>query len=339
MVGLLGLMAGCTATASLDESLNGELARQKVPGVAVAVVRGGEIELERGYGLANLELGVPVHPETIFQSGSAGKQFTAALVMLLVQDGLLALDDPLARHLPGTPASWSGITVRQLLTHTSGLADPYEKLDLTRNYTEAELLAIYGTVPLLFAPGADWSYSNMGYHALGFLASHVGGKFYGDQLVERLFLPAGMSSARVINERDIVLHRADGYDLEDWVPKNQTWVAPNLNTTGDGSIYLSVHDFARWDLALRQGTPLDFALQEAMRSPAVLSNGRTEAYGFGWALEDWEGHAAISHSGAWQGFTSMWIHLLDTDLSVIVLTNCSGADPSAFAALVLRNYL
>lgn len=339
LVGLVGLAAGCVSTASLDDALRAEMARQGVPGMAVAIVRDGAIELERGYGLANVELNVPVGPETIFQSGSAGKQFTAALVMLLVEDGRLGLDDRIASHLPGTPSAWAEVTVRQLLTHTSGLADPYEALDLTRNYSEAELLALYADIPLLFAPGTGWSYSNMGYHALGFLASHVGGRFYGDQLVERLFRPAGMSTARIIDERALVMHRADGYDLEDGAPKNQSWVAPNLNTTGDGSIYLSVRDFARWDLALRRGTPLGFEAQEVMKTPAVLLDGRTEKYGFGWSLEDWRGHAALSHSGAWQGFTSEWVHLLDLDLSVIVLTNCSAADPSKIADIVLEHRL
>lgn len=335
---VMGVGPGCAAVDPLDEAVMAEMTRQKVPGVAVAVVRGGRIEKEKGYGLANIELGVPVSPETIFQSGSAGKQFTAALVLLLVNDGRIALDDPIARHLPGTPAAWDNITVRHLLTHTSGLADPYEKLDLTRDYSETELLELYGTLPLLFSPGTDWSYSNMGYHVLGFLASRVGGRFYGDQLIERLFRPAGMGTARVISERDIVMHRADGYELVDGEPKNQTWVSPSLNTTGDGSIYLSVRDFAAWDLALRRGTPVDLATQEAMKAPAVLSSGKSVPYGFGWGLEDWQGRPALSHGGAWQGFTTMWLHFLDTDLSVIVLTNASGVDTGAIADIVAQHY-
>ena len=129
--------------------------------------------------------------------------------MLLVKDGKLSLDEPISKYLPNTPQSWEAITVRHLLTHTAGLAYPYQKLDLRKDYTDDELLKIEGEMPVLLRPGEMFSYSNMGYHVLGFICSNVGGKFYGDQLRERIFQPIGMST-RIINESDIVLHRAAG---------------------------------------------------------------------------------------------------------------------------------
>lgn len=327
----------------LRAALQAELDRQGLPGASVALIDHGEVVFSTGLGFANLEHRVPATAQTIYQSGSAGKQFTAALVMLLAQDGRLALDDHVAQHLPGTPPAWQDITVRHLLTHTSGLADPYEKLDLTRDRSDAELLAIDAEIPLLFSPGTGWSYSNMGYHVLGFLCSHVGGRFYGDQLVERVFRPAGMATARVIDERALVPHRAAGYERDEHGLRNQSWVAPNLNRTGDGSIYLSVLDFAAWTLALEQGTVLSPAAQATMRRACGLADGSTRPYGFGWSLEPFSGpdgpRPAISHGGAWQGFTSDWTWLVDDRLAVVVLTNQAGADPAALSAIALRHAL
>lgn len=325
------LLAACASVDPVREIVREEMVLQKLPGASIAIVEDGRIVRAEGFGFANLEHAVPATEHTVYQSGSVGKQFTAALVMLLVQDGRIALDDPIGRHLPGTPASWERITIRQLLTHTSGLADPYEALDLTRNYTEEELLAIDARVPVLFEPGARFSYSNMGYHVLGFLCSRVGGKFYADQLVERVFRPAGMTTARLIDEHDLVPRRAAGYEYEGDTPRNQRWVSPTLNTTADGSVYLTVLDMAAWDLALTRGAPIASELQAAMRASAALSDGKRSDYGFGWALAPFEGRAAISHGGAWQGFTTYYLRLPDEQLSVIVFTNRSGAKPETIA--------
>jgi CubicO group peptidase (beta-lactamase class C family) len=335
LTGVLFLGASCAAPDRASETtpdpiaaiVREELARQNIPGASVAIVEHGRLVHAEGYGFANLEHEVPATKDTIYQSGSTGKQFTAALVLLLANDGRFGLDDPIAQHLPGTPPSWEKVTIRQLLQHVSGLADPYEKLDVTRDYTEAELLAIDGQIPLLFEPGAKFSYSNMGYHVLGFLCSHIGGVFYGEQLAQRIFAPAGMSTTRIINERALVPHRAAGYELEDGQLKNQSWVSPSLCTTGDGSIYLSVLDFAAWDIALTRGTPIGEELQAVMRTPARLANGKLSHYGCGWAVHPIEGREAISHGGAWQGFTTFYLRFPKEELSVIVMTNRAGVDP------------
>ncbi len=185
---------------------------QHIPGLSLAVIKNGKLLRTAGYGLANVELNVPVTPQTIFQSGSIGKMFTAALVLLLLDDGRIVLDSPIHRYLPDTPRTWRKITIRQLLTHTSGLADPYSKINFRKDYTDKELLKLEGTIPLLFEPGTKWSYSNMGYHVLGFICNWISRRFYGDQLKERIFGPAGMATTRVISECDIVPYRADGYE-------------------------------------------------------------------------------------------------------------------------------
>lgn len=323
----------------LDDLIKAELARQEVPGIAMAIVRDGKLVREAGYGLANVEHQVPAKPETIFQSGSVGKMFTAALVLELAEDGKFSLDDPVHQHLPGTPPSWEKITIRQLLTHTSGLADPYAKLDLRRDYSEEELLAIDGEIPLLFEPGTSWSYSNMGYHVLGFLCSKAGGRFYGAQLAERILAPAGMSTARIINESEIIPNRAAGYEKGWRGLKNQAWVAPKLNTTADGSLYLTVRDMAAWDMSLNGDLLLGADQKAAMWTPAKLADGKEVPYGFGWQLEPFEGHPAVSHGGAWQGFTTHYLRLPEQRLSVIVLTNAAFADPGAFSTLIAKHCL
>jgi CubicO group peptidase (beta-lactamase class C family) len=322
----------------LDDALLAEMKRSQIPGVAIAVVKDGKIIREQGYGYADLEHKVKVTPDTIFQSGSVGKTFTAALVMLLAQEGKLSLDDPIAKHLANTPKAWEGITVRHLLTHTSGLGDPYAKLDLTKNYTDEELIALEADVPVLFAPGEKWSYSNMGYHLLGFICNKVGGKFYGDQLRERIFAPLGMGT-RVISEADIIPHRARGYERKNGQLVNQSWVAPRLNTTADGSLYLTARDLAKWDLALYGDQVLPASVRQASWTPAKLNNGNPTGYGYGWQLFERNGHRVVGHGGAWQGFRAQLNRFVDDKLSVVVLANSATARPGKLADIVAAHYV
>ena len=207
-------VAQTDVAARVDALVAAEMTRQNIPGVSLAVVKNGEPVLVKGYGLANLEHRVPVTPETIFQSGSVGKQFTSAAMMLLVEDGKVQLDAPVSTYLGPVPAAWRAITVRHLLTHTSGMTGYPDGFDFRRDYTEDELLSRIKEVPLAFEPGAKWEYSNLGYVTLGILIGKVTGRFYGEFLKERLFKPAGMTTARIISEADIVPNRAAGYRLE-----------------------------------------------------------------------------------------------------------------------------
>lgn len=323
----------------LDDALNAELQRQRVPGASIAVVRDGTLIKAQGYGFANIEHQIPTKPETIYQSGSVGKQFTAALVLRLVEDGKVKLDDPIAKYLPSVSPTWAKITVRHLLTHTSGLGDPYAKLDLRKDYTDEALLKIEGSFPLLFKPGEKWSYSNMGYHVLGFLCNKVGRRFYGDQLRDQIFKHAGMTTARIISEADIVPNRAAGYELVKGELKNQAWVSPSLNTTADGSLYLSVLDMVKWDLALAEEKLLTPASRKAMWTPVTLNDGKNHPYGFGWALAPVNGHKCISHGGAWQGFRTAIYRFVDDRLTVIALANASTANPDKLCRLIAGHYV
>ena len=167
------------------------------------VSRRGRIIRAQGYGLANVELQVPVKPETIFQSGSVGKQFTATAVMMLVEEGKIGLGDPLTKYFPDAPPSWKKVTIRELLSHTAGFTDYPKSFDMRRDYTEAEQLKIVESIPLAFAPGTSWSYSNLGFLTIGILIHKVTGEFYGDFLQEHIFQPLDMQTTRIISEADV----------------------------------------------------------------------------------------------------------------------------------------
>lgn len=339
LAAIAGLFAGPVRADALDDAIRREMQRRQVPGLAVVVVKDGKIVRERGYGLANVEHGVPATPDTVFQSASTGKTFTAALVLLLERDGRLKLDDPISRHLENTPPAWAGITIRHLLTHTSGLGDPYTRIDLRKDYTDEELIALEASMPLLFAPGERFAYSNAGYHLLGFICKRAGGKFFGDQLKERIFAPLGMRTAGVISESDIVPRRAAGYERIDGKLQNQRWVAPSLNRTADGTIQLSARDLARWSMALDGDTILDARAKEASWTPARLNGGGSGPYGLGWYVGTHNGRRVVQHGGAWQGFKAALARYPDDRLSVIVLANSAAARQGKIADLVAAHYV
>ncbi len=307
--------------AKIDRVIKQQMDANKIPGVSLAVIRNGKIVLLKSYGLANVEHHVPVRPETIFQSGSIGKQFTAAAIMILVQEHKLSLDDKISRYFSDAPASWKEITVWNLLTHTSGLGDYPADIDLRRDYTEDEYFASFKKAPLDFAPGSRWNYSNVGYVTLGMLIRKVTGKYYGDFLKERIFEPLGMTTARIISEADIVPNRAAGYRLVQGELKNQEWVSPSTNSTADGSLYLSILDLAKWDASLYTDKLLTQASREKIWTGARLSDGTTKDYGFGWHLADLHGRRAVFHGGAWQGFKTFIVRFLDAKLTFIFLAN------------------
>ena len=320
-----------TATPAIDQYVQSELAKQHIPGLALGIYREGRIVKAQGYGLSNVELNVPVQPETIFQSGSVGKQFTATAIMMLVEEGKLSLDDPITKYFPDAPAFWQNIKIKNLLSHTSGLSE-YESDDKTKpggpinlraDYTEDSLVKIIETFPMEFQPDDRWAYRNTNYVLLGVIIHKVTGKFYGDFLQERIFRPLGMSSTRIISEADIIPNRSAGYRLVKGELKNQEWVSPFFNTTADGALYFDVLDLAKWDGALYTEKLLKKSSLDLMWRPFKLNDGKANSdnYGFAWFIDRINGHRVIQHAGAWQGFTTYIARYVDDKLTVVVLTN------------------
>lgn len=313
---------------AIDDYVQAQMARQHVPGLAIAIIQHGRIARTQGYGLANLELSVPVHPDTVFKSGAVGMQFTAAAVMLLVEDGKIGLDDPIRRFLPNAPQSWAPITIRHLLNHTSGLpATPNG--EFRTDYTDDELLGIIYKQDLNFPAGLRWRFSYADYIVLGFIIRKVTGEPYTALLAKRIFAPLGMRTARPIDELAIVPNRAAGYEWRGGQLRNAEWVSPTANSTADGTLYLSALDCAAWATALSSRALLKPASWAAIAQPAQVSGGRSYPYGFGWFLEQKNGQEVWRHSGDWQGFRTSIIRYLDDDLTVVVLLNADSGDPDA----------
>ncbi len=350
---LIFLFATCAAgaqstatTAAVTEYVKAEMQRQHIPGLSLLVVSKGKIVLAEGFGLANVELQVPVKPETVFQSGSVGKQFTATAVMMLVEEGKIGLDDPLTKYFSDAPATWKEVTVRELLSHTAGFGDYPKDFNFRKDWTEEEELKLIEGTPLAYAPGSKWEYSNLGYVTIGILIHRVTGEFYGDFLQRRIFQPLGMQSTRIISEADIVPNRAAGYRLVKGQLKNQEWVAPMVNTTADGSLYFTILDLAKWDAALYTERLLKQSSLDLMWTPVKLKDGQPNGgrpnsghYGFGWFIDERHGHRCIHHDGAWQGFETAIDRYVDDQLTVVALSNLEDAQPGKITQHVAEMYL
>jgi CubicO group peptidase (beta-lactamase class C family) len=333
----------------VDSYIAAQLREQRIPGLALAVIRDGRVVKSRGYGLANIELQVPVTPDTVFQLGSIGKQFTATAILMLAEDGKLSLDDKITHYFPGAAPRWNAITIRHLLNHTSGIADytddkyiaPGGLTPLHEELTDEEILRRFTTLPFDFKPSEKWSYSNTGYAILGFLIRKVSGQSYGDFLQARIFKPLGMSATRVISESDIVPNRAAGYILENNEIKNQHWVSPHWNMLADGALYSTSADMTKWDASITARALLKPESYAQMWTPAPLNNGKNYPYGFGWDLLEVNGHRLQEHGGAWQGFTAHYSRYPDDHLSVIVLTNLESgpSNPEKIAHEVAALYI
>jgi CubicO group peptidase (beta-lactamase class C family) len=332
--------SSATDTAVTDY-VKAEMQRQHIPGLSLLVVKEGKILRAEGFGLANLELQVPVKPETLFQSGSVGKQFTATAVMMLVEEGKVGLEDPLTKYFPDAPAAWKDVTVRELLSHTAGFGDYPEDFDFRKDWAEEGLLKLVESIPLSYPPGTKWEYSNLGYLTLGILIHRVTGEFYGDFLEQRIFRPLGMTTTRIISETDIIPNRAAGYRLVKGELKNQEWVAPTINTTADGSLYFSILDLAKWDAALYTEKLLKRSSFDLMWTPAKLKNGQPnkDGYGFGWYIEQRHGHRCLHHTGSWQGFENVIDRYVDDELTVVVLTNQGDAESGKISRHIAEMYL
>lgn len=340
--------------ATLDKTIETIMKNRTVPGVAIAILEQGKPIFTKGYGYANLEHGVPVTPETVFQSASVGKMFTSAAILLLEQDGKLSLNDKITNYIPSAPDSWKDITIKHLLLHRSGLPqemDFPENMDelseeeviawfeasLAKDYSDADIIETLSNKPLAFAPDTAFSYSNPGYALLGIIVKQVSGQFYGDLLKERIFEPAGMKTAQVNDIRQIIPNRSQGYQLTGDTLIRDYYVSPTLSQTADGSLLFSVLDMAAWDKALYSDTILPQKLSQKAWQTHPYSDGTTQldAYGFGWGIINVRGYTAHAHSGGWQGFSTYFVRIPEKGLSAIVLTNREGGGASNIAKKAL----
>ncbi|MGH9362426.1 MAG: serine hydrolase, partial [Thermoanaerobaculia bacterium] len=313
----------------LDAYLRGVYAADQ-PGAAVIVIDDGRTLLRAGYGLANLELGVPIAPDMVFRIGSLTKQFTAVAALLLVQEGKLALDDEITKYLPDYPTKGQKITVEHLLTHTSGIKSytslaewrPRWREDLTRE----QLVALFKDQPMDFAPGEKWLYNNSGYVLLGLVLEKASGQSYEELLRSRIFAPLGMQRTGYEQQDAIVPGRVAGYHRgpAGWLN------APYLSMTqpyAAGALVSTVDDLARWNAALDAGTLVPKELLSRAWTAATTRDGKPTGYGYGWGITDWRGHHFVGHGGGIHGFQSYALREPREGLFVAVLSNAAGHEP------------
>lgn len=327
---------------AVDDLLTGEIQKRHVPGLSVAVLRDGKIIKTGAYGFADLELNVPVTPTSVFQIQSITKTFTAAAVLMLVEEGKIALDDRISKHLEDTPDSWKNITIRHLLTHTSGIRDFINEptASLRLDVTETEVLEAMAAVPLKFTPGERYAYSNTNYHLLAMILRKHTGKWYGDFLAERIFAPLGMTNTRPLNLKAIIPGRVSGYLWTGQGYRKGEFVAESILSYGGGGVLSTAPDMAHWAEAMMSAKLLKPETIREAWTPARFNNGGTSTYGLGWAVASVEGHREVNHGGAHgTGFTSFLAIYPEDRLAVVVLLNRTGLDPSQIARLVASVYL
>ena len=315
-------MAADARADRVDDLVRSEMDARHIMGAALAVVKDGKLVKQRAYGLANVELGVKTTMDTVFEIGSVTKQFTATLVMMLAEEGKLSLDSPLSTLLRGTPDIWAGITLRHILSHTSGLVSftDLPGFEVWQNLDSAKFVAKLAVHPLAFKPGEKFEYCNTGYVLAGYAIERLTGKPYRQVLRERIFQPLGMTAAGDRDPREIVKGRASGYD----------WVAGRLvNRSGDlselggaGAIACTVPDLVKWNEAIDSGKLVMPESLKAMWTPGALNDGRPTGYGLGWRIGEYRGERLIAHSGSTSGFSASLEKFVDRNVTVIVLTNC-----------------
>ena len=318
--------------------------RTDSPGCAVGVYRNGAIEYARGYGMANLELGVALSPQSIFDIGSTSKQFTAMSIMLLAHDGKLSLDDDIRKYVPELPNYGKTITIRHILTHTSGIRDyltlwglaGVDDADLT---TDDDALALIARQrELNFAPGDQWLYSNSGFFLASMIVKRVSGKTLARFAAERIFAPLGMTHTRFNDDHMAVIpDRATGYAPRD----SGGWATAmsNFEQTGDGAVQTSIEDMQRWDENFYTGTVGGIETLTAMQKPAVLNDGKQQTYALGLMVDRYRGLRAVSHGGSWAGYRAELLRFPDQHLSVACLCNLARTNPSLLARRVADIYL
>jgi D-alanyl-D-alanine carboxypeptidase len=331
-------------TRYVDSVATAAVADHRTAGVSVAVVKNGRTVVAKGYGFADLENDVPATEGTVYRIGSLTKQFTAASIMRLSEQGKLSLDDTVQKFLPTFPTQGNRVTVRHLLNHTSGIKNyttlgPKWQRVIRLDLPPDSLVALFANEPFDFKPGDAWLYDNSGYFLLGMIIEKLSGKPYGEYLQNELFTPLGLTGTRYCDQAPLIKHRAQGYALR---PSRQFINAEPLSMTqpyAAGALCSTVRDLATWTLALAGGRVVSPASYKLMTTPDTLNNGKPLAYGFGLSIGAFRGHRQVNHNGGINGFISELHHYPDDSVVTVVLTNANGAAAVQLERLIARRAL
>ena len=307
----------------IDKLIKARMKERRIPGLSLAVIRNGKIIKAKGYGLANVELNVPATPETVYRLASTSKLFIATGIMILVEEGKVSLDDSVSKYLAGTPDTWQKITVRQLLSHTSGVAKEAPGYDDFKVQNDADVIKTAYSLPLLFPPGEKAAYSNLGYFILGEIISKASGKPWSEYLTERIFKPLQMNATRTTSMAAIVPNRASGYVLNGDRLQN---VQIPLALRPSGAFLSTVIDLAKFDAALYterilKKTSLDQMWQPVKETDTGEGRVKGSSFGLGWVAARVNGHRVVFKGGSNTGFRATFVRFVDDEVTVIILIN------------------
>jgi CubicO group peptidase (beta-lactamase class C family) len=308
---------------------------QRIPGLSLAVIQDGRVVKAEGYGFADLAAQVPATPETVYKIASVSKALLASGVMRLVQDGRVKLDDPIAKYLERTPPSWSAITIRHLLSHTSGLVREGPAFDAMRTRSDAEVVRSAYSAPLRFRPGDRHEYGNLNYFALAEIIRIVSGRPWTEYMEVEIFKPAGMASTWPTNTTALVPNRAAGYVDNDKLRPAPAWVALRPS----GAFLSTVRDLAKWDAALDAGQLLSMQTKRQMWTPTTLNDGKAAPYGLGWYVNVLNGRRRVQHTGGMPGARAGFVKYPDDRLTIIVLMNLDDVDIESILGGIASRYL
>jgi CubicO group peptidase (beta-lactamase class C family) len=328
------------ATENLLDDYFSVFTTENEPGVAVMLIQNGEIRLQKCFGLANLEDNTLISADTAFRLASVSKQFAAMAIMILEEEGKLAYDDPIAKFIPEL-APYGDVTIRHLLQHTGGLPDYYPVIDTSAGMpTNAEAATVLGQMASpLFNAGQRYEYSNPGYDMLGPIVEAASGVPFVRFVEERIFEPAGMKSS-VVHDHTLpaIQNRATGYDpapegfaLNDADPLN--------GIVGSGGIYTTLNDMYRWDQALYSDVLVSQDTLDLAYSPAHTNSGEVINYGFGWRLDEFEGHKRVRHGGSWVGFRTHIARIPELRFTIVMLSNRSDFEPDSYIDKLTETWL
>jgi D-alanyl-D-alanine carboxypeptidase len=346
---LIACTAGAQDTRALvryaDSVANAAVAERRTAGVSVAIVKNGKTILAKGYGLADLENDVRATTETVYRIGSLTKQFTAAGIMRLMEQGKLSLDDTLQKFLPSYNTQGNRVTVRHLLSHTSGIRSytgmgPRWERTVRLDLAPDSMVALFAGEPFDFKPGEEWRYNNSGYFLLGMIIETLSGKAYGQYLQDEIFTPLGLKGTAYCDQAPIIKRRAQGYEVES--PDGQFVNASPLSMTqpyAAGSLCSTVTDLVAWTRALSSGKVVSPESYRMMSTPGTLNDGRPHTYGFGLSVGALRGHRQVSHNGGINGFVSELHHYVDDSLITVVLTNTGAPTAPRLEKLIARRAL
>lgn len=332
----VSLQSSCQNLSNDFDTLMSEVFDDDGPGGVALVVSDGNILYRKAFGMANLELKVPMAPEHVFRIGSITKQFTACAILKLAEEGKLDLQDDITQYIEDYPTQGKHISIEHLLTHTSGIKSYTDMEEWTaevrrKDFTPAELVDFFKSQPMDFAPGEEWKYNNSAYFLLGYIIEIVSGKSYASYVDENFFKALGMSNSYYGSTSRIIYNRADGYARDFKGYKNDDFLSMT-QPHGAGALLSTVDDLYTWyNAAMNLEVINETSLRKATSS-YVLNNGKETAYGYGWAVGELGGSPSISHGGGINGFLTSSMYFPDEKIFVAVFSNCTCHDPGSISS-------